>query len=218
MFASISKKTICFFPYVGGKFNLLKSLIPLIPPHKTYVEVFGGAGSLLLNKPPSKVEVFNDADKELVNLFLVVRNHPKRFLKAFKQVLYSREIYKKWTREPLPKDSIERAARFYYLLRSSFNGLHDGGWSFNPKRNKARAFFNSLRQIEIISERLKNVQIDCLDFMECIKRYDRPETFFYLDPPYYNLEYYRVKFLKEDHLDLRGILGKVKGEVAPHIQ
>jgi DNA adenine methylase len=212
MISSIRKKKICFFPYIGGKFNLLKSLIPLIPAHKTYVEVFGGAASLLLNKPPSKVEVFNDADGELVNLFLVVRDHPQKFLKSFRLILYSREIYKRWAKEESPEDSVKRAVRFYYLLRSSFNGLHDGGWSFNLKRNKAKAFFNSLRQIHLISERLKNVQIDCLGFRKCIERYDRPETFFYLDPPYYALQYYRVKFSKEDHLDLRKILGKVRGK------
>lgn len=212
MFAYVRKKKICFFPCIGGKFNFLKSLIPLIPPHKIYVEVFGGAGNLLLNKPPSEVEIFNDADGELVNLFLVVRDKPNKFLKAFKLILYSREIYRRWAKEPLPKDSIKRATRFYYRLKSSFNGLDGGGWSFNLKRNKAKAFFNSLKQIHLISERLKNVQIDCLDFRECIKRYDRPETFFYLDPPYYPLQYYRVKFSEKDHIDLRKILDRTRGK------
>jgi DNA adenine methylase len=69
-----SDKKLCFIPYIGGKFNLLNKLISLIPEHETYVEVFGGVGSLLLNKPPSKVEVFNDIDGDLINLFLVVRD------------------------------------------------------------------------------------------------------------------------------------------------
>ncbi|MCK4243397.1 DNA adenine methylase, partial [Candidatus Bathyarchaeota archaeon] len=61
---------------MGGKFNLLKTLLPLIPPHHIYVEVFGGAANLLLNKPPSPVEVYNDIHGELVNLFLMVRDKP----------------------------------------------------------------------------------------------------------------------------------------------
>lgn len=207
-----SQKRTCFFPIIGGKFNILKTLLPLIPPHKVYVEVFGGAASLLLNKRPSRIEVYNDADGELVNLFMVVRDHPNEFLKGFKVILYSREIYNRWVKEPLPKDPVERAVRFYYLLRSSFSGTHDGGWKFNLTRNPAQTFFKSLRSILLISRRLKNVQIEKLDFRKCIEQYDRQNTFFYLDPPYYGLQYYRVKFSEKDHLDLREILGKTKGK------
>jgi len=206
------QKKICFFPIIGGKFNFLKTLIPLIPSHRIYVEVFGGAASLLLNKPPSRIEVFNDADRELVNLFLVVRDAPKKFLKGFRLMLYSREIYNRWAEEPFPKDPFERAVRFYYLLRSSFSGVHDGGWRFNLTRNIAKTFFDSLKNIYRISRRLRNVQIENLDFRECIKRWDKPDTFFYLDPPYYGLQYYRLKFSEKDHLDLREILRKVRGK------
>jgi len=211
MIVSRQKKT-CFFPIIGGKFNLLKTLIPLIPPHKIYVEVFGGAGSLLLNKSPSRVEVFNDADGELVNLFLVVRDYPRDFVKRFRLMLYSREIYKRWAKEPFPNNPVERAVRFYYLMRSSFSGLHDGGWKYNPSRNVAKTFFRSLKMIPLISRRLRNVQIEHLDFKECLKRWDRSDTFFYLDPPYYGLQYYRLKFLEKDHRDLRETLGKTKGK------
>jgi len=142
-------------------------LLSLIPEHKTYVEVFGGAGTLLLNKPPSKVEVFNDIDGDLINLFMVVREKPREFIKKFRWFLYSRELNKRWSRDFRTNDPIERAVRFYYVLRSSFSGNFGAGWSF--KRNKPQIFFNSLKRINLIAERLKRVHIENLDFRECIE-------------------------------------------------
>jgi len=203
-------KKVCFFPYIGGKFNLLEKLISLIPEHDTYVEVFGGAGTLLLNKPPSKVEVFNDIDGDLINLFLVVREKPKEFIKKFKWLLYSRELNKRWSRDFKTVDPLERAVRFYYVIRSSFSGNFGAGWSF--KRKKPKIFFNSLERINLIAERLKRVHIENLDFRDCIKVWDSKNTFFFLDPPYFGKNRYRYNLTLKDHLDLREILGKVKGK------
>jgi len=100
---------------------LLNKLISLIPEHETYVEVFGGAGSLLLNKPPSKVEVFNDIDGDLINLFLVVRDRPKEFVEKFRFLLYSRELNKRWTKEFNFKDSVERAIRFREYVKLCYH-------------------------------------------------------------------------------------------------
>jgi len=203
-------KKVCFFPYIGGKFNLLEKLLSLIPEHETYVEVFGGSGTLLLNKPPSKVEVFNDIDGDLINLFMVVREKPREFIKKFKLLLYSRELNKRWSKNLETKDPIERAVRFYYVLRSSFSGNFGAGWSF--KRNKPQVFFNSLERINLIAERLKRVHIENLDFRECIRIWDSKNTFFFLDPPYFGKHRYRYNLTLKDHLDLRKILGKVKGK------
>jgi DNA adenine methylase len=200
----------CFFPYIGGKFNLLKKLISLIPEHKTYVEVFGGAGTLLLNKPKSKVEVFNDVDSDLINLFMVVREKPEEFLRKFRFLLYSRELNKRWSRAIDSDDLVERAARFYYVIRSSFSGSWGAGWSF--KKNKPKRFFDSLETIDSIAKRLKSVHIENLDFRKCINIWDSPNTFFFLDPPYYGKYRYRKNLTIQDHSDLKEILGKVKGK------
>lgn len=203
---------VCFFPYIGGKFNLVDKLISLIPEHETYVEVFGGAGSLLLNKPPSKVEVFNDIDGDLVNLFLVVRERSKEFVERFRFLLYSREINKRLSKEIKVKDPVERAVRFYYVMRSCFSGKFGSGWSFKRYANQPECFFNSLRNIEFIAQRLKRVFIDNLDFRRCIKNWDSEQTFFFLDPPYFGKRLYRYSFTFKDHLDLRKILKKVRGK------
>lgn len=201
---------ICFFPYIGGKFYLLKKLISLIPEHRTYVEVFGGAGTLLINKSASKVEVFNDIDGDLINLFMVVRDKPRQFIKRFRWLLYSRESNKRWSKELKTNDRVERAVRFYYVLRSSFSGNFGAGWSF--ARNKPQCLFNSLKQINLIAQRLKRVHIDHLDFRKCIRIWDSKNTFFFLDPPYYGKHRYRYNLTEKDHLALRDMLGKVKGK------
>jgi len=172
-----------------------------------------GGGSLLLNKPPSPIEVYNDIDGDLVNLFLVVRDHPKAFVNRLKGVPYSRSLFVKWLKEDPPKDPVERAARFYYVMRSSFSGSYDRGWSFSRSRRRPEAdlFRSSLLRVEEVAQRLQSIYIDCLDFRRCIKNWDTPETLFYLDPPYYALDYYRHGFSEQDHLDLREILSKTKG-------
>jgi len=204
----------CFFPLIGGKFNLLKALQPLVPPHRIYVEVFGGAANMLLNKPPSPVEVYNDIDSDLVNLFLVIRDRREEFVERFKLVLYSRGLYKKWFDEPTPEDAVERAVHFYYIMRCSFGGNYGASWAFKRKAHKHAPdiFWSSMERIEQIAQRLKSAYIDALDFRICFRNWDTPETFFFCDPPYYGLDYYRHNFSEQDHRDLRKVLGETKGK------
>lgn len=194
---------------MGGKYFLLDKLLPLIPPHRAYVEVFGGGASLLLNKPPSTVEVYNDIDGELVNLFMVVRDHPSEFVRAVASLPYGRELYEKWQkaikRNALKGGKVERAARFYFLLRSSFFGHVEKGWRFAVKSAEAHRLYTSLCEIEAIARRLQDVYVDHLDFHRCLKNWNRPDTFFFLDPPYFNSTAYRHgvrPFTLKDHMDL----------------
>jgi DNA adenine methylase len=204
---------------MGGKRQLAPQIIQLLPSCHAYVEVFGGSGAVLLNKPPSPVEIFNDIDGALVNLFMTVRDHPAEFIRAVRSLPYSRTLRDTWRRlfyqGRWPADRFERAVRYYYLLRSSFFGHIDKGWRFALKTDEASRLYNCVGEVEQIAQRLAHIHIDHRDFRSCIKTYDRPDTTMYCDPPYYHATPYRKgipPFTEECHQDLAKILAKVHGK------
>jgi len=194
-------------------------LLPLIPEHTCYTEVFGGAAAVLLNKPPSPIEVYNDYDSELVNLFEVIRDDVDAFLKHADFLLYSRELYTRWQADleegKVPEDRVERAVRFWYVIRSAFGAHPHKGWAFQraQPRNSPQVVQNALTNIRAIHERLKPVEIDHLDFRRCIRNRDAMSTLLFLDPPYLETEGYRVgTFTLQDHIDLARLLSDAKSK------
>ena len=192
-------------------------LLPLIPEHTAYIEVFGGAAALLLNKPASSFEVYNDYDSELVNLFEVIRDDVDAFVKKADWLLYSRELNEKWKKDlkngTVPEDKVERALRFWYLMRSAFAAHPYKGWAFAKTKNRSRpqSIINAVGSIRAIHDRLRTVEIDHLDFRRCIENRDARETFMFLDPPYLDAEEYRLGvFTLQDHTDLADILHHAK--------
>ena len=177
--------------WVGGKSRLRKAILPLIPPHKCYVEPFGGAAWVLFGKAPSSIEVLNDIDEELINFFRVVKHRPEEFLESFDLEMVSRSEFQRLADiDPKSLSDIDRAHRFYYLIMAGWGGearyprfqtsTSDGGHG-----NRLVGALKSLRKrIEPVHERLRTVIIENLDWAECMDRYDRPESFMYLDPPY----------------------------------
>ena len=126
---------ISFIPYMGGKGHMISEINELLDyDKKCYLELFGGSAKVLLNKPPHEIEIYNDNDGDLVNLFEVVKNKKDEFIQWFDLKLYSKELYKKYLQElkttGLQGSDIERAGKFYYLFQSSFNGMIGGGFSF----------------------------------------------------------------------------------------
>lgn len=208
--------------YVGGKYYLVKTLLQLIPPHEVYVEVFGGMANLLFNKEPSKVEVYNDIDGELVNLFKVVRDKIDEFEKKFDFILYSRQIYREFLHDykrgkHYQYDDVERAFRYFYLLNASFSGKIGGGWGHSKIINHTCAFVSKIERLREYHNRLKNVAIENLDFREILQRYDSKNTLFYLDPPYYlparrSKKLYQYEMSDDDHRDLLKLVKKLKGK------
>jgi DNA adenine methylase len=203
---------------MGGKQHLVKQLLQLIPAHKIYVEPFAGGASLFFAKAPSEVEVLNDIDGELVNLFMVVRDHPENFVRHVASLPYSRELYERWQRQlkngTLRSNNIERSARFYFLLRASFFGHVEKGWRFALKTSEASRIYNSIGEIEAIARRLQDVYIDGLDFRRCLKNWDREDAFFYIDPPYFDSTPYRrglPEFTLKDHQDLATLARSLRG-------
>lgn len=107
--------------WMGGKYRLRKTIIKMLPEHTCYCEVFGGAGWVLFGKQPSRVEVYNDINSELVNFFQVVKDKPEEFIRAFDLLLISREIFVRFKALSLVGTSdVKRAVRFYYILHFSF--------------------------------------------------------------------------------------------------
>jgi DNA adenine methylase len=210
-----------FLPIPGGKWYLSRHLLKMIPPHQIYVEAFGGGATLLLRKPPSPVEVYNDIDGDLVNLFRVVKDEEKfkRFYELVSWTLYSREEFN-YAREMLKRDDlsdVERAYYFFLTIQQSFGG-QGGSWGYRVKTGeRIKTWFNHKSWLEVFHLRLANVQIENDDFRKIIPRYDTPETFFYLDPPYYPLTYSKGTMKNplsvEDYEDLFKLLLGIKGKV-----
>jgi DNA adenine methylase len=202
--------------WIGGKSLLAERIIQRMPAHTCYVEPFTGAGWVFFRKDPSKVEVLNDKNSDLVVLYRCLQNHLEEFVRQFKWLLTSREWWNdfKSQMESNGLTDIQRAARFYYLQRLSFGGKV-GGRNYATGTTKRRGV-NLLRLEEELSDahlRLNNVQIENLDYKELIPRFDRPHTFFYLDPPYFGCETYYGKglFGKEDFALLADLLANVQG-------
>lgn len=201
-------------PWVGGKRKLAKVILPLFPEHSCYVEPFCGGAALFFMKAPSDVEVLNDINSDIVNLYRVVQNHLEEFVKQFKWALTSREIFT-WAKDTPPQTltDIQRAARFYYLQKLSFGARADNR-AFGTSATSPSSF-NLMRLEETISDawlRLQRVTIEHLDWQECIRRYDRPGTLFYLDPPYWKTQGYGVPFGIEQYQAMANIVQGIKGK------
>ena len=208
-------------PWIGGKRRLADLLIPRFPAHKCYVEVFAGGAALYFLRPPAEVEVINDINGELVNVYRVVKHHLEEFVRQFKWALSSREIFK-WTQDTPPSGltDIQRAARFFYLQHHCFGAkVQSQNWGTATTAPP----INLLRLEESLSAahlRLASTFIERLHWRECVERYDRPHTFFYLDPPYWQTEGYGVEFPFEEYevmsKIMRGLQGKAMLSINDH--
>lgn len=202
-------------PWPGGKTWLAKTLIGKLPPHECYVEVFGGSGALLFAKPPSRVEVYNDVNGDLVNLFRVLKYHPDAMAAELALVLNSRDEFEAATAQPGLTD-IQRAARFWWRHKVGFGGKAGpgnagfaavaGGSSMATSRD-AR-----LAGIAALSARLDRVQVERLDWREILAKYDRPGAVFFIDPPYATTtREYGSGFSSADRTALREALNRLRG-------
>lgn len=174
-------------PWIGGKRRLAKNILPLFPQHDCYVEPFCGAAALYFMKDQAAVEVLNDINGELINMYRVVKRHLDEFVRQFRWTLTSREIFE-WLQITPPETltDIQRAARFYYLQKLAFGGKVNAQ-TFGTATTTAPRL-NLLRIEEDLSQahlRLARTYIEHLEWQDCINKYDREHTLFYCDPPYW---------------------------------
>ena len=198
---------------MGGKSRQAKRLAAILADHKCYVEVFAGAANLLFVKPPSKTEVINDINSDLVNLFRIVRYHSREFIAELNCITQSREEFADYRSQPGLTD-IQRAARFWFVAKTAFGGTggttHPSfGYGTTGKSRLRRSSFSAIRRCH---KRLDGVYIENLDFEDLIKRYDRKHTIFFCDPPYYKTAGFAEKFDGSDHERLSKALRAIKGK------
>lgn len=204
-----------FFPWIGGKRRLIKHILPLFPEHTTYVEPFCGGAALFFAKEPSQLEVINDINSELVNLYRVVKNHLDELVRQFRWDLVSREQFGWHKNQPTEQlTDIQRAARFFYLQRTAFGGKVEGQ-TFGVDATRAPRL-NLLRLEEDLSAahlRLSRTMVEHLPWADCIQRYDRPGTLFYCDPPYWGTVGYGVEFGLDNYARMAELAKSIKGRM-----
>lgn len=202
-------------PWLGGKRRLADKLLPIFPPHECYVEVFcGGAALYFLRPVPAPVEVLNDINGELTNLYRVVQHHLEEFVRQFKWAFTSRQIFK-WQQMARPETltDIQRAARFFYLQQHAFAGKVTGQTFGTATTGPAPNFCRIEENLSAAHLRLSGTYVENLPWQDLVKRYDRAHTFFYMDPPYWQTEGYGVDFGFEQYEEMAAFMRNCKGKV-----
>ena len=210
--------------WYGGKYYMAKHIIELLPKHDCYVEAYGGAGSVLFAKNPSKVEFLNDIHKDLYNMFNIIKDNSmcSEFERRVNLMLYSKNCYdyalEYLKQDTTVTDAVERAVCFYYLARVSFSGIIGGSFAYSTIKNKSMAYYRAIERLQEVHERLKNVQIMNLEALDLIKRTDTKDTCFYLDPPYIHetrekasVKPYNHEMDNEQHQELVDTLKSING-------
>ena len=206
-------------PWVGGKKYLAKRLVPKIEaiPHRAYAEPFVGMGGVFFRRTQvPKIEVVNDLNREVHNLFRILQEHYVQFLDVLRWQITTRAEFERLMKvDPATLTDLQRAARFLYLQRTSFGGKVKGQ-TFGTCTTKGARFDVTKLQplLEEAHQRLARVVVENLPYADFIRRYDRPETLFYLDPPYWGCEgYYGKELFGRDEFQrladqLRGLAGR----------
>lgn len=200
--------------WIGGKSFLRKKISTFIPADiSSYIEPFGGAAWVMFYKEKwANLEVYNDLDSDLYNLFTVVKYHPDELIKEIRFMLNSRELFYH-TLAAKPCTDIQRAAKFFYLIQRSYGGKMDSFGTYrNGLKGSGKSHANMVTRISDISKRLDKVVIENMDFAELIQRYDCDSAFFYLDPPYIKgADLYKTVKKEFEHKRLRNCLNSTKG-------
>lgn len=206
--------------YPGAKNRLAKWIVSHMPEHKVYLEPFFGSGAILLNKPKAHIETVNDLNLELVTFFKVLRDDSEHFIRSIELTPFSRQEYNKSYENT--SEELEIARRFCIKCWQGFgcsnlykNGFKSGQQSTSP--NPARAWSKLPLQLQEAVDRLKEVQIENLDAIELIKRYDTEDVFIYCDPPYLTETrknyIYKHEMNDRQHYELLQVLISHKGKV-----
>jgi len=199
--------------YPGSKWNTAGKMVGLIPPHHSYVEPYFGSGAVFFRKLPSDIELINDLDNDVPNLFQCIRDSPEKLAAIVAAIPYSRYEYGRAFYAKGEKDPYKRAADFLTRCWQGHGFRVNGcmaGWKNDVHGRESmyalRDWYNLPDRILETAERLRCVQIDNRPAVEIIKRFNYPDVFMYIDPPYLlgtrTARQYRHEMTDADHEEL----------------
>lgn len=212
--------------YYGGKWRLASWIISHFPEHVTYVEPYGGAGSVLFKKKPSRFEIYNDADKEVFNFFRVLRERSRALKTAIALTPYSRNEFEE--SYVMTGDEVELARKFFVRSWQGYGGPRFKrltGWKSQSREwlssrvDQVKEWNKSKTNLDLFVRRLQGVQLECEDALTLIKHYDTPQTLFYCDPPYPSTtrnrswckDGYTIEISGHHHTHLSNLLHRIEG-------
>ena len=204
-------------PYYGGKWELSKQLVPMIPHHERYVEMFAGGLSMYFRKPKSSFNIVNDLDNDIVNLYISVLEKFEEFSKYVVLLPRSRRLFDDFRKEIMTTKSevnipdARRAAIYYYVIKNSFNRN-----PYNPFSKSEKKLWTSklIDEIAWSRKQLDGVIIENLDYRMLVEKYEPKEgDFWYMDPPYVvageRKDYYFHDFTIDMHNELANLCNKI---------
>lgn len=203
--------------YYGGKQKMVRHILPLIPEHRMYVEPFAGGGAIFFAKESAELSVLNDTNRELINFYQVVKNDFVSLEKEIQITLHSRDLHRKAAviyNNPDMFSEVKRAWALWVLSTQSFCAKLDGSWGYDITKNRTSKHVENKKKSFTLdySIKLQDVQLECADALFIIGNRDSDQTFFYVDPPYYNSDmgHYDGYSIK-DFEDLLQMLSRIKG-------
>jgi DNA adenine methylase len=206
--------------YYGGKQTMLKHIRPLVPAHTLYCEPFAGGAALFFDKEPAKVNVINDLNAELITFYRVVATRPKEFCDAVMQTLHSREQHVQawhiYNHSSFYSDAW-RAWAVWVLSKQGFGGQLSSSFGFDRsagKRPKKVMNAKSIVSDDELKKRIENATVECDDALTVIRRFDCPDAFHFIDPPYVGscMGHYAGMFNEQNLCELLDLCAVLKGK------
>lgn len=204
--------------YYGGKQKLVSTILPMIPKHKLYCEPFLGGGAVFFSKEKSQIEVINDTNRELINFYRVVQMDFVSLEKEIMISLHSRSLHADAStiyNAPHLFSEVKRAWAFWVLASQSFSSIIDGSWGYDKAKATTSIKIRNKRESFTIDYaiRLQDVQVESTDAIRIILSRDAKDTFFYIDPPYFNSDCGHYDgYTAEDFDLLLGKLARIDGK------
>lgn len=206
--------------YPGSKWSIAEWVIAHMPPHTKYLEPFFGSGAVLFNKTPSPLEIVNDLNGDVVNLFQIIRDRSEELAEKLRWTPYAREEFH--FAHDQTNDDIERARRLlvrcWQSIRVKTGSI--SGWKCRGTSDEVYHIkqWNALSDdVMLVASRLRSVQIENRPALDLIKRYNRSDVLVYIDPPYVlstrNGKIYEHEMADQEHIDLLDALDKHPGPV-----